>query len=159
MLPAGSAWQTIDMAGRTRLLCGLAATLEKSHEHRPMKERRSLPVDRLKTLLHPCADRVFVKVKKAGDLFHSIRTMKLHKPGIGMTLAHSPRLIPLPKLSGAVRRCALAPMRPNRLAGRAVSYRLCGKPARRRQPPIWQAKLWNTADPNSRARIERRSHA
>jgi hypothetical protein len=65
------------MARRTRLLCGLAATLEKSHDHRPMKKRRSLPVDRLKTLLHPCTDRVFVNVEKAGDLFHSMRAMKL----------------------------------------------------------------------------------
>jgi hypothetical protein len=108
------------MARRTGLLCGRTATLEKSHEHRPMKERRSLPVDRLKTLLHPCTNRVFVNVKKAGDLFHRIRAMKLYKPWIGVALAHSPRLIPPPKLSGAVRRCALAPMRPNRRAGRVA---------------------------------------
>jgi hypothetical protein len=75
-----SARQTVDMAWRTRLLCGLAATLKKSHEHRPMKERWSWSVDRLKTLLHPCTDGVFVNVKKAGDLFHSIRAMKLQKP-------------------------------------------------------------------------------
>src|ERR1700730_4413075 len=36
-----SAWQTIDMAWQTGLLFGLATTLEKSHEHWPMKERRS----------------------------------------------------------------------------------------------------------------------
>src|ERR1700720_4361369 len=147
------------MARRTGLLCGLAATLEKSHEHRPMKERRSFPVDRLKTLLHPCTDRVFVNVKKAGDLFHSIRAMKPHKPWIGVALAHSQRLIPPPKLSGAVRRCALAPMCPDRRAGRAASYPLCGRLPRRQQPPTWQAKLWNTAGPNFRARIEPRRPA
>jgi hypothetical protein len=124
-----------------------------------VKERRSFPVDGPKAFFHPCTNRVFVDLEKAGDLFNRIVTMDFHKPGIGMTLAHSPRLIPLPKLSGAVRRCALAPMRPNRLVGRAVSYRLCGKSAHRQQPPTWQAKLWNTADPNFLERIERRRHA
>jgi hypothetical protein len=104
-----SAWQTIDMAGWTGLLCGLAATLKKSHEHRPMKERRSLSINRPKTLLHPCTDRVFVNVKKAGYLFHGIRAMKLHKPWIGVALAATPHTATEVERRGApMRACAHA---------------------------------------------------